>query len=223
VAGAARERELSVALLAAAAAWAAHALVDRDWAVPGVTVPVLLFLGVLAARPAPERVREPSAARWLALGAACLMLAAAAASAVLPAWSSAKTDSALRAPTARAPDRIEQGAADAELAARLDPLAVRPLLAAATVAEARGRRLEARRHLLDAVERAPHSAEAWWRLTRLALALADREGARRAALRLLALDPANPRVVAFAGRVQAATAPPEASATATGTPLPPAP
>jgi tetratricopeptide (TPR) repeat protein len=221
-----RERDLAVALLAAAAAWAAHSLVDWDWDIPGVTVPVLIFLGVLAARPPareepPAAVVEPGVARWIALGATSLVLAAAIASAVLPAWSSSKTDAALRAVEARTPQRLEDGAADAELAASLDPLAVRPLLAAASIAEARGRVLEAREHLLEAVDRAPWSAEAWGRLARLALGLADREGARRAALRLLELDPGNPNVIAFVRRAQGVATPPEASGTATGTPLAP--
>ncbi|HEX8208371.1 MAG TPA: O-antigen ligase family protein [Solirubrobacteraceae bacterium] len=220
-----RERDLAVALFAAAAGWLVHALADWDWDIPGVTVPVLLFLGVLAARP--PRVRpaaalsEPSAARWLALGAGCLLLAAFAVSAVLPAWSSSRTDSALRAVEERTPERLEDGARDAELAADLDPLAVRPLFAAASIAEARGRTLEARAHLLEAVERAPWSAEAWRRLTRLALGLADREGARRAAARLLELDPGNPRVLDFVREAQGLATPPEGSATAGGTPLTP--
>ncbi len=221
-----RERDLAAALLAAAAAWAVHSLADWDWDIPGVTVPALLFLGVLAGRPPAPRtsagVAEPSVARWVALGAGCLLLVAAAASAVLPAWSSARTDAALRAVEARTPERLEDGARDAALAADLDPLAVRPLLAAASIAEARGRTLEARRHLLEAVDRAPWSVEAWRRLTRLALGLADREGAQRAAQRLLELDPGNPRVVAFARRAQGVATPPEASPTATGTPLAPA-
>jgi tetratricopeptide (TPR) repeat protein len=220
-----RERDLGVALWAAAAAWAVHALADWDWDIPGVTVPVLLFLGVLAARPARDRpldgAGDPGVARWLALGAGCLVLAAFVVSAVLPAWSSGRTDAALRAVEARTPERLEDGARDAELAADLDPLAVRPLLAAASIAQARGRTLEARAHLLEAVERAPWSAEAWQRLTRLALELADREGARRAAARLLELDPGNPRVVAFVQQAQGLAAPPEGSATASGTPLSP--
>ena len=214
-----RERDLAVALVAAGAAWMVHALADWDWDIPGVTLPVLIFLGVLAARPGPPA--RPAVGRWLALGAGCLALAAFAASATLPAWSDAKTDAALRAVADRSPERLKDAAADADLAARLNPLAVRPLFVSASIAEARGRELEAREDLLDAVERAPWSAEAWQRISRLALGLADREGARRAALRLLELDPGNPRVVAFVRQAQGVATPPEASATASGTPLAP--
>src|SRR4051794_15272573 len=46
-----REHELAVALLAAAAGWLVHGVVDWDWDIPAVTLPPLIFLGVLAARP----------------------------------------------------------------------------------------------------------------------------------------------------------------------------
>jgi O-antigen ligase len=235
-----RERDLAIALLAGGAAWSVHALADWDWDIPGVTLPVLLFLGVIAGRRPREHGRRgawpqamqarwaaggrPAAAgtgRWLVLAAACLALAAFVASAVLPAWSDSKTDEALRAVADRAPERLEDGAAAAELAADLDPLAERPLFAAASIAEARDRALEAREHLLEAVDRAPWSAEAWKRLARIALGLADREGARAAALRLLALDPGNPDVIAFVQRAQGLLTPPEASGSAVGTPLTP--
>ena len=47
-----RERDIAVALFAGAVAWLVHGLVDFDWDIPGVTVPALLFLGVLVAIPA---------------------------------------------------------------------------------------------------------------------------------------------------------------------------
>ena len=46
-----RERDIAVALFAGAVAWTVHSFVDFDWDIPGVTVPALLFLGVLAASP----------------------------------------------------------------------------------------------------------------------------------------------------------------------------
>jgi hypothetical protein len=223
-----RERDLAGALLAAAAAWCVHACADWDWDIPGVTVPVLLMLGVLGARrpAAPDPVavglEEARPARALALGLAALVAAAVVVSAALPAWSQHKADAALGTVQAdRSPAALEDAAAGAELAARLDPLAVRPLFAAAAVAEARDRLLEARGHLLEATERQPYSIEAWRRLTRIALALADREGVRRASQRVLELDPADPETIRFVSRAQGILAPPEASPTATGTPLPP--
>lgn len=221
-----RERDLAGALLAACAAWAVHALFDWDWDIPGVTVPVLLFLGVLGARRQTERpaaevlFEEPRPVRPLALFCAGVLACAFIVSALLPAWSDRKADDALAAADERSPARLEDAAADAELAADLDPLAVRPLFAAAAVAEARGRLLDARAYLLDAVERQPSSVEAWRRLVRIAAALADREGVQRAAQRALALDPGDEELVRFVSRTQGILAPPEASGTATGTPLP---
>jgi hypothetical protein len=57
------------------------------------------------------------------------------------------------------------------------------------------------------------------RLIGIAVRLADREGVRAASRRALELDPANPQLIAFVRRAQGALAPPEASATATGTPI----
>ena len=235
-----RERDLAVALLAGATAWLVHGFVDWDWDIPGVTLPALLFLGVLAARPeagetAAAPFRDPArgdgaGARAVALGAVTLAVAAIAASALLPAWSSSKTDDALdRAGGAATPQRLESAAAEADLASRLDPLAVRPLLAEAAIAQRRGRLLEARGALLDAVGRQPYSSDAWLRLAALALRLADRDGFREAAERGLAVDPANGSARALASRAQGALAPYNDSALATGTPLqaaaapPPAP
>jgi hypothetical protein len=221
-----RERDVAGALVAAAVAWLVHAGLDWDWDIPGVTVPVLAFLGVLGARrdatPAPMLAGADPPVIGRAIGLACcaLLVFAFAASAVLPAWSDAKAGGALEASRDRSPEKLEDAAADASLAARLDPLSVRPLFAAAAVAEGRGRLLEARGHLLDAVERQPYSREAWRRLTQLAVQLADRDGARTAARRTVALDPGNAPLVAFMRRSLGVLAPPEASATATGTPLP---
>jgi hypothetical protein len=223
-----RERDLAGALLAAAVAVLVHALVDPDWSVPAVVLPALVALGVAGARSTRARPvlveaagPEGGVGRVLGLVAVALVLAAALVSAWLPAWSQARTDDALAATGQRS--QLEDAAADAALAARLDPTAVRPLLAQATIASARERPLEARAFLLEAVERQPSSVTAWLRLSELALQLADREGARRAVLRALALDPADRALARRARSLQAVVTPPEASATATGTPLPPPP
>jgi len=225
-----RERPPGVqaALFALAAAWAAHALIDWDWEIPGVTLPALVALGVLGARPPrPCSVLDDDApvARALALAAVCLLLLGVGVSAVLPALADGETADALATAADRraTPGRLEAAARDAERAARLDPTAVRPLFAAASIADRRGRLLEARDRLLGAVERQPASVQGWVRLSALALRLADRQGALRAMDRALALDPGNTGLLAAARRLQAAAAPPSASATATGTPLAPAP
>ncbi len=227
-----RSRDLAVALLAAAAAWTVHATFDWDWNIPAVTAPVLAMLGVIAgaagtgARARPDAIsgeEEGAPGRSLLLVAATVAAVAVVISAALPAW--ADHNAARAAATASSGKRADlvHAAAQADLAARLDPLATRPLFVAAAVAEARERLLEARADLLEAADRRPGDPAVWLRLSGIALRLADRDGLIRAAQRALALDPANPAAAALLKRALAAQTPPEASATATGTPLPAAP
>lgn len=221
-----RERDLGAALLAAAAAWLVHGLVDWDWDIPGVTVPALLFLGVLAAAPwAPRRgepaVRSATGTRGLALALACVCLGLVIVSAGLPMVADQKASSAQAVSTDAGADELQDAAANADLAARLDPTAVRPLLAAAALAEGRGRLLDARRFLLDAADRQPYSSTVWFRLLELALKTADRAGAKAATARLLELDPLGSGARALAGRLATFEVPAAGSPTATGTPLSP--
>jgi cytochrome c-type biogenesis protein CcmH/NrfG len=73
------------------------------------------------------------------------------------------------------------------------------------------------------VERQPEDAGAWRRLTRVAVALADLEGAVRASRRALALDPRSPEARRLATEMEALRTPAGASATATATPSTPRP
>ena len=116
---------------------------------------------------------------------------------------------------------LRHAAAQADLAARLDPTAIRPLLAASAIAQGRGRLFDARRFLLQAVDRQPYSSVAWQRLLQLALNTADRPGAKAAARRLLELDPIGKGTLALTARVALFEAPAGSSPTATGTPLSP--
>jgi hypothetical protein len=223
-------RDLTAAALGAAAAWLAGATVVSAWELPAVTLPVLVLLGVAAARPgiaahAPAFADPDPAARGgrgaaLVLGAAALAIVAT--SALLPAWSQQRADAALRVasdPTTSA-DELDAAAADARLSSKLDPPAIGPQFAAAAVAQRRGRLLEARGELLQAVREQPDSAAAWARLSTLALTMADRDGALAAARRALELDPHSPQLIALARAAEAAQVPPASSPTATGTPLP---
>jgi hypothetical protein len=220
--GPGRERDLAVALLAGAAGWLVHGVVDWDWDIPAVTLPPLIFLGVLAARPGPRRRAEPFAdpeergigGRALALAATALLLCGALASAALPALSQSRTEAAQ---TASSPDTA---ARDADVAARLDPVAVRPLIVAASIEVGRGRVVEARRRLLEAAGRQPENSEVWLQLALLSQQLADRNGFRTAIARFAQLDPVNPVTAALERQAIALETPPNASATATGTPLP---
>ena len=220
-----RERDLAVAALAAVTAWVVHGLTDPDWTIPGVTLPALVLLGVLAGRPAAASrdawAREGGAGRALAATGVALVLCVVAASAGLPAWADGKATNAVR--SAGDPAALATASADAKLAARLDPVAVRPLLAGAAVARRQARLLESRTLLLDAVGRQPESAAAWRALALAGFALADRAGYERAALRALGLDPRSPAALRLAQDAAAYRAPAGASATAVGTPLTPAP
>jgi tetratricopeptide (TPR) repeat protein len=218
----------AAALFAIPVAWAAHSLYDWDWDIPAVTVPMFVVLGVLVARPA----RRPAvlaatdgATKGLGYGMAVLLVALAALSAALPALAQTRTNAALESvgrPQV-SDTELADASASAELAAKLNPLAVEPLFAAASIAERRGRVDEARRAILRALDRQPDNVDAWFRLTRIEFTRLDRAGVRRAAQRALELDPLNPVAFALARRAQQAAAPPGESATATGTPLPAAP
>ncbi len=230
--GAGRERDFAGAALAAVAAWVVHGFYDWDWNIPGATLPALVLLGVLAGGAAGERVRavlpgrpaDRPAAPALVVAAAALVLSLVAASSVLPSWADGKASDAQVAVRAGSDEAaLLEAAAASDLAARLDPLALRPLLASAAIARRRGRPLEARAFLLEAVERQPDSAEAWLNLAATAFLLADRVGFERAALRALELDPRSPRARSAALAAVAYRQPPGASATAVGTPLAPAP
>ncbi len=223
-----RERDLAVALFAAAAAWLVHGVVDFDWDIPGVTIPALVFMGVLAAIPArgERSALSPEsgsvAPRVAALVVVCLALGLVIVSALLPAWANSKATSALAVTTQAREPELRRAAAEAETGARLDPTSVASLLAAADLAQNRGRLVDARRYLLQAVERQPYSVTAWRRLMALALATADRPGAKAAAERLLELDPIGKGTLALVGRLVLFSVPANGSPTATGTPLTPA-
>jgi hypothetical protein len=227
-----RERDLAGALLAAGIAWTIHTLYDWDWDIPGATLPALILLGVLAARPPREghghglaaafEVPRPPRQRPLHLAAVALLLTAFAMSALLPAWSHGKAIDALGLAGGRqvTPTQLEKAAAQAELAARLNPLSVEPLFAAHTIAVRRERLGDARRYLLQAVDRQPQNRVAWFRLALLAAETRNPAGFLRAALKALRLDPQSGIVRALAQRALAFAAPPNDSASATGTPLP---
>jgi hypothetical protein len=221
-----RERDVAVALFAGAVAWLVHGLVDWDWDIPGVTVPALMFLGVLVATPwaprgGPPAIRSATGTRGMALALACIAAGLLIVSAGLPMLADEKASSAQAVSKNAGAGELQDAAAQADLAARLDPTAVRPLLASAAIAQGRGRLLDARKSLLEAVDRQPYSAVAWQRLLELALKTADRPGAQAAARRLLELDPIGKGTLALTARLVLFEAPASGSPSATGTPLSP--
>jgi tetratricopeptide (TPR) repeat protein len=222
------ERGYAAALVAAPVAWLAHCVYDWDWDIPAVTLPMLIALGVVVARPArlrPVLAPRPGeeGVRAVAFGLGTLAVVVAVVSAGLPAFAQTQTSAALEAvgKAKLSAGELALAAADAELAAKLNPLAVEPLFAGASIAERRGNVGETRRQLLRALQRQPDNVEAWLRLARVDGVLRlDRAGLRRASERALELDPLNPAVFALARRAEQALVGPNESATATGSPLP---
>ena len=216
-----RERAFAAALLVSAVAWGLHTLVDWDWDIPGVTVPALVFLGVLAARP-PGTPRERVAAaggpgRGPALvvgGAAALVVIALAA---LPAISKELTSDALSQAAENTAADLTEAGEKAALAKRLNPFAVEPMFAQAAIAERGNQPAAAAELLVEAVERQPDNPSTWTRLARFQVLLDDSSGAVRSLLTAARLDPATAGVyalAAFGGFDE------RRSATVTGTPLP---
>lgn len=220
-------RDLAIALIAPAVAWLVHAVYDWDLNIPAVTAPVLVMLGLVAGLEvasdepafATAAIERRLGSRIPLIALAALVAVAAVASAALPWLAAEKSDAAAESAASHDPGALEHAAAQADLAARLNPLATRPLFVAAAVASARGRLLEARSDLLEAADRSPDDPQVWARLAALALQLADRPGFLQATQRLFLLDPMNPVADPRSAAALQFLAPPASSATATGTPL----
>jgi tetratricopeptide (TPR) repeat protein len=237
------ERTVAAALLAAGVAYAVHACYDWDSDIPGVTLPALLFLGVLAGSvrangPRSARLPRPSAApgtrpsspslgglgpmsRILALAALTLGLCSFAVSAALPSIA-ADQASAAEVAAGGSTDALARAQSSAALASRLDPLSDAGLRAESTIALHRGEPRQARAYLLEAVRRQPSDVQAWASLAYIDVQLQDLRASNAAAQRVLALDPEGQLTGGFASvvaqRANLLEAPPQESATAAPTP-----
>jgi tetratricopeptide (TPR) repeat protein len=223
-----RDRELGAMLFAAAFAYLIHGLYDWDWDIPGVTLPALVLLGLLAT-PTPEAdpSMDPVSSSRVARGRVLILLGATliactvVLSARLPAWSDAKTTAALDSiPDTPTDTQLHAAEKEAKLASRLNPLDVSSLQAAAIIAERRGHLEDSRDYLIEAVRRQPNSNSVWIDLARLEAKLGDIAGIRLATERALAVDPESASAQLLASSAIAQEAPANDSATATGTPLP---
>ncbi len=177
------DRAYAAALLASCAAWAAHLWVDWDWDIPAVTLPVLVFLGVLAARP-PGTADDPLARgrpRLLPLMAGGLLLVLFAVSAALPALAREQSDAALTQAARGGAENLREADEKAATARRLDPFAIDPVFTSADLARRRGDVERAADIYADAVREQPDSARLWLGLARLQALLGRRP--RGAALR----------------------------------------
>lgn len=227
------ERSARLALLAAATAWAVHSLVDWDWEIPAVTIPALVALAVSAA-PTPaagaaslgRRIPKGGSgdrgrASWASTGIAVASAVAAVlfvASAAFPSLSETKRVDALSAAGAGS---VRDGASDAELSQKLDPLSIEPLFAQAGIAQSQGDQRRAGELLVKATDLQPDNFETWQRLAQFELTVNDNNAAARAIRRQAESNP-----LAFETRpnlgdlLYPLRVPPENSPTAFGTPPP---
>ena len=216
-----RERAYSAALAAGGVAFGLHLWIDWDWDIPGVMVPALVFLGVIAASgPTPEDRPLPPrgyGARGLALLGAGVLLALFAASAFLPALARQKTSEALEISSSNRPEDLREAAELAEYASRLDPFGVDALFAAAGIADRRGQTRLSVELLAEAVDRQPDNARGWVRLGRRQILLDDLPAASQSSEYAVDLDPhgVGSYFVALGSSYDE-----RRSASATGTPLP---
>ncbi len=220
-----RERAYGAALLAACAAYGLHMWVDWDWDIPAVTLPVMVFLGVLAARPDGEagpggvspRRQISAISRGPALAGGAALLCLVAISALLPAVSKDMASDALALAAGGNKEELVVAARKAETASRLNPFSVQPLFAGASIAQRSGQPEKAGELFTEAIERQPENAITWFRLAGFQVLLADSPAALRSVATARSLDPQN-ALLAF---VQlSALFDERRSATATGTPLP---
>lgn len=151
-----RERDAAVALATLPAAYGVHAIVDYDWDFLGVTAPVLVAVGALAAAGRPTTALER---RPLLVAASALVALTLLASFSFPRLSERSGRGALRALDARDYD----AAKDKALRARFfDPVSVEPLWMLASVAARQGQYGEARRRYVQAVQLQPENPDTWY-------------------------------------------------------------
>jgi hypothetical protein len=215
-----RERLLAAGLLAGAAIYALHALYDWDWAIPGVTLPALVFLGVLvgsAARSDAPR-RMPTFGRGLALAGVTLTLCVIAFSGVLPSLAASRAGAALVTAAQGSGAALSSAESEARQASSFDPLSDQGLLVQATIATKRDQLVAARSYLVQAIGREPTDSNAWEQLATLERLLGNSGAELAAAQRALSLNPLNIVARNIADRAQVSLTPAAASPTSGTTP-----
>jgi hypothetical protein len=230
------QRLVAAALLAGVVIYGVHELYDWDWDIPGVTLPALIFAGVLlGARSTPNDTsrdgsettatdrsrRDPErwasygpAARTLALVGVTGALCAVALSGVIPSVSAGRASAALVAASGSTGSSLQHARSDAAIATRLDPLSDAGSLASATIAVHTGQYRQARAYILQAIKRDPNDVQAWQRLVVVEFALHSARGTYDAIRRVLALDPRRPESESLPSQAELLLTPPNGSATA---------
>jgi hypothetical protein len=218
--GTGRERLLAAALFAGAATYAVHALYDWDWAIPAVTLPPLVFLGVLAGSAARSDAAEGGATlgRALALVGVTLTLCVIAFSGVLPGLAASRAGAALLAAAQGTRGALGSAESQARQASSFDPLSDQGLLVEATIATKRGQLDSARADLVQAIGREPTDTNAWEQLASIEFLLGNPRADLAASQRALALNPRGRVARDIAERAQVELTPPADSPTAIATP-----
>jgi tetratricopeptide (TPR) repeat protein len=191
-----RDRLLSAALLAGLLAYGIHACYDWDWDIPGVTLPVLVFAGVLAgagARTSRQGDRLTHAfgpgVRLAALAAGTAVLCAFAISGAVPSIAAGRAATALVEASSSSRAMLERALGSARSATRLDPLSDAGPLASTTIALHLGELHRAREYALVAIQRDPTDVHAWVELAAIEYRLRDVSNWLTALKRAAALDP----------------------------------
>jgi hypothetical protein len=187
------ERVALIALALAALVFALHSAIDWTWFVPAPTLMAVAAAGAVAGRSFLAAAR-PAESAGLGRGPRYAFAAAAAVVALTCAWavwqparSEAETDHALDLLAAH---RLPAAARAAEHARSIDPLSPNPLLAAASIAAARGDTNGALALLDRAVRRFPGEPQVWLRLAEYQLdALAKPADAMATVRGALKIDP----------------------------------
>jgi O-antigen ligase len=216
-----RERGLALGMLAAVFAWWLHLWVDWDWEIAGVTLPVLVMLGVLGALPRAGGVQAPPGppvpGRGLVFAVGAVAACAAITLVALPMLARDLTSEALTQAASNTPGDLRAAAEKAGRAKRLNPLAPEPLFAQASIYEHGNQPVAAGNALAEAVERQPNDPGVWLRLVRFQLLLDDSAGARRS---LVAVSGLNPLAAFKILNFEFLLYDERRSASASGTPLP---
>jgi hypothetical protein len=234
------QRLVAAAFLAAIVVYGVHALYDWDWDIPGVTLPALIFAGVLLgarsteyatsrhASESTETDRSYSATeaahgpgvRALGLVVVAGLLCTVAFSGVMPSVAAGRASAALVAASGATSSSLQHARSDATSATRLDPLSDAGSLASATIAFHSGQYRQARTYILQAIRRDPNDVQAWQRLVVVEAALRSARGTYDAVRRVLALDPRGLESKTLTSQAELLLTPPTGSATSRPSPVP---
>lgn len=207
------ERIGLMTLATTAIAFGVHSAVDWTWFIPGTAVAGLACAAWVAGRgpldEPPMRAALPHGrAGWSAARVRLALAGLVVVAGLTGAWAIWQPERSVRAGDealdALDAGHLRQASADAERAARIDPLSIQPLLTLAAVQSAAREPAAARATLQRAVRLQPANPETWLRLGELELA---QDRPRRALTILNAavfLDPHGPAVQAAYAQAQQA-------------------